>query len=425
MNKKEIVAMLLAGGQGSRLGILTKKMAKPSVAFGGKYKIIDFTLSNCINSGIDTVGVLTQYQPLKLNTHIGIGIPWDLDKNFGGVTVLPPFISTEDNAWYSGTANAVYQNIPFIDYYNPEHVLILSGDHIYKMDYEMMLNYHKDRNADATIAVFEVPIEEAFQFGIMNTDENNKIIEFEEKPENPKNNLASMGIYIFRWSALKEALIEMEKELDDSDFGKHIIPRLLDNEKVCEAYTFDGYWKDVGTLEAYWKANMELIELVPEFNLYEPYWKIYTKNASQPPQFFGNDSFVETCIIGDGSEINGQVINSVIGANVIVGKGTVIKNSIIMSDTHIKGNCTIDRCIVSEKVEIGENVLMGVGEDAINEEFPKVYNSGLTVVGENSVIPDGIRIGKNCSLYGVLSLENFVNKELESGKNLVIEEAAE
>ncbi len=422
MQKKEIVAMLLAGGQGSRLGILTKNIAKPAVAFGGKYKIIDFPLSNCINSGIDTVGVLTQYQPLKLNRHIGIGIPWDLDRSFGGVTILPPFVSSDSGAWYSGTANAVYQNIPFIDYYNPEYVLILAGDHIYKMDYEMMLNFHKKRGADASIAVLKVPLDEASRFGIMNTDDDFKIIEFEEKPKSPKNDLASMGIYIFNWKALKQALLDSEKLHDDSDFGKHIIPYMLGRGDHLYAYEFDGFWKDVGTLEAYWQANMELINIVPEFNLYEPYWKIYTKNAIQPPQFIGAQANLETCILGDGTEIYGEVYNSVIGSNVMVGKGCLIKNSIIMSDTTIDENCYIDRSIIAEECTIGRGVKLGYGEYGINEELPNIYESGLTVVGEKTTIPDEVTIGKNCSLQGKLNTSHFENNLLSSGRNLIVEE---
>jgi len=324
--------MLLAGGQGSRLGILTSHVAKPAVSFGGKYRIIDFTLSNCINSGIDTVGVLTQYQPLLLNQHIGIGIPWDLDKNFGGVTILPPYVSKDNNAWYTGTANAVYQNIPYIDYYNPEYVLILSGDHIYKMDYEMMLNYHKKKKADVTIAVYRVPIEEAHRFGLIKTEEDGKIFDFEEKPQNPTSDLASMGIYIFEWKAFRQALILAEETHEDSDFGKHILPHMLNKNYNLYAYEFDGFWKDVGTLEAYWEANMQLIDLVPEFNLYESYWKIYTKNAVQPPQFIAKGAGVEMCILGEGAEIYGQVYNSVIGSNVIIKKDAVIRDSIIMND---------------------------------------------------------------------------------------------
>lgn len=421
VQKKEIVAMLLAGGQGSRLGILTKHVAKPAVAFGGKYKIIDFPLSNCINSGIDTVGVLTQYQPLKLNRHIGIGIPWDLDRSYGGVTILPPYVSDASGAWYSGTANAVFQNLPFIDYYDPEYVLILSGDHIYKMDYEMMLNFHKKRNADATIAVLKVPLDEAHRFGIMNTSDDFRIIEFEEKPKNPKSDLASMGIYIFNWKVLKKALLNSEKLHDDSDFGKHIIPYMLNRGDNFYAYEFDGFWKDVGTLEAYWQANMELINIVPEFNLYEPYWKIYTKNAIQPPQFIGSEANLETCILGDGTEIYGEVYNSVIGSNVMIGRGTLVKNSIIMSDTTIDEGCYIDRTIIAEECTIGKGVKLGFGDYAINQELPNIYESGLTVVGEKTTIPDDVVVGKNCSLYGKLNENHFEDNRLESGKNLIVE----
>ena len=282
MIKKEMIAMLLAGGQGSRLGVLTSKVAKPAVAFGGKYRIIDFPLSNCINSGVDTVGVLTQYQPLRLNTHIGIGIPWDLDRNIGGVTVLPPYEKSSNSEWYTGTANAIYQNLEYMESYNPEYVLILSGDHIYKMDYEVMLDFHKANNAEVTIAVMPVPIEEASRFGIMIADENHRITEFEEKPEHPRSNLASMGIYIFNWKTLKEALIAMADQ-PALDFGKHVIPYCHEKGAPLYAYEFTGYWKDVGTLSSYWEANMELIDSVPEFNLYEEYWKIYTKSEIQPP----------------------------------------------------------------------------------------------------------------------------------------------
>ena len=282
MRKKEMIAMLLAGGQGSRLGVLTRKVAKPAVAYGGRYRIIDFPLSNCINSGVDTVGVLTQYQPLRLNQHIGIGIPWDLDKKNGGVTILAPHVKTGDSGeWFNGTANAIYQNIDFIDSNNPEYVLILSGDHIYKMDYSKMLAFHKTHNAAATIAVMEVPMEEANRFGIMNTEDGDKIYEFEEKPESPKSNLASMGIYIFTWDRLRDALIEDNSIHPDSDFGKHIIPKMLDEGQPMYAWRFDGYWKDVGTIQSYWESNMDLIRTLPEFNLYEDFWKIYTNSDHQ------------------------------------------------------------------------------------------------------------------------------------------------
>ena len=306
MIKKEMIAMLLAGGQGSRLGVLTAKVAKPAVAFGGKYRIIDFPLSNCINSGIDTVGVLTQYQPLKLNTHIGIGIPWDLDRNIGGVTVLPPYEKSRNSEWYTGTANAIYQNLTYMDSYNPDYVLILSGDHIYKMDYEVMLDYHKANNADVTIAAMPVPMEEAHRFGILVTDNKNQITEFEEKPEKPSSNLASMGIYIFNWKVLKEALITLSEE-PGCDFGKHVIPYCHQGGKRIFAYEFNGYWKDVGTLTSYWEANMELIDIIPVFNLYEEYWKIYTKSDILPPQYISAESTIERSIIGEGTTIYGSV----------------------------------------------------------------------------------------------------------------------
>jgi len=424
MHKKEMIAMLLAGGQGSRLGILTNQVAKPAVSFGGKYKIIDFTLSNCINSGIDTVGVLTQYQPLKLNRHIGIGIPWDLDKNFGGVTVLSPYVSRDNETWYSGTANAIYQNIPFIDYYEPEYVMILSGDHIYKMDYEMMLNSHKRKEADVSIAVFKVPIDEAHRFGIMNTDEDNWIVEFEEKPEEPKNDLASMGIYIFNWKILKEALISAEENHDNADFGKHIIPICLQKQYKILAYEFDGFWRDVGTLESYWQTNMELISLVPDFNLYEAYWKIYTKNEIQPPQYIAKDAVVEITILGEGTEIYGEVYNSVIGSNVVIEKGCRIYDSIIMSGAVIGEGTTITKSVVSENAVIGTNVTIGEGENRINEQYPQIYNSGISVIGERTVIPNNVWIGKNCAVMGDLKSEHFINNRLESGRN-IIEEVGE
>ncbi|PKM69197.1 MAG: glucose-1-phosphate adenylyltransferase [Firmicutes bacterium HGW-Firmicutes-2] len=425
MRKKEIVAMLLAGGQGSRLGILTSHVAKPAVSFGGKYRIIDFTLSNCINSGIDTVGVLTQYQPLLLNQHIGIGIPWDLDKNFGGVTILPPYVSKDNNAWYTGTANAVYQNIPYIDYYNPEYVLILSGDHIYKMDYEMMLNYHKKKKADVTIAVYKVPMEEAHRFGLMKTEEDGKIIDFEEKPQNPTSDLASMGIYIFEWKAFRQALILSEEIHEDSDFGKHILPYMLNKNYNLYAYEFDGFWKDVGTLEAYWEANMQLIDLVPEFNLYESYWKIYTKNAIQPPQFIASGASVEMCILGEGAEIHGHVYNSVIGSNVIIEKDAVIRDSIIMNNAVVGEGVQVFKSIIAEEALIGAQTKIGVGEDVINEEQPHIYYSGISVIGEKTIIPPNIEIGKNCAIDGPVTHASFVDNKLASGKNLISEEGAD
>ena len=410
--------MLLAGGQGSRLGVLTAKVAKPAVAFGGKYRIIDFPLSNCINSGIDTVGVLTQYQPLRLNTHIGIGIPWDLDRNSGGVTVLPPYEKSDNSEWYSGTANAIFQNMNYMEQYHPEYVLILSGDHIYKMDYEVMLDFHKANNAEVTIAVMPVPIEEASRFGIMIADENHRITEFEEKPEHPRSNLASMGIYIFNWKTLKEALIAMADQ-PALDFGKHVIPYCHEKGAPLYAYEFTGYWKDVGTLSSYWEANMELIDIVPEFNLYEEYWKIYTKSEIQPPDYIAGDSVVERSIIGEGSDIYGEVYNSVIGCGVTIGKGTVIRDSIIMNQTQIGEGCEINKAIIAENVVVGNQVRLGVGEETENDTAPHIYNHGLVTIGEKSVIPDGISVGKNSVISGVTAAADYEDSQLASGKTLI------
>ena len=414
MIKKEMIAMLLAGGQGSRLGVLTSKMAKPAVAFGGKYRIIDFPLSNCINSGIDTVGVLTQYQPLRLNTHIGIGIPWDLDRNVGGVTVLPPYEKSTNSEWYTGTANAIYQNLEYMEQYNPDYVLILSGDHIYKMDYKIMLDYHKANNADITIAAMPVPIEEAKRFGIVVTDDDNRITEFEEKPEYPKSNLASMGIYIFSWKVLKNALIAL-KDQNECDFGKHVIPYCFENNKRLFAYEYNGYWKDVGTLNSYWEANMELIDIIPVFNLYEEFWKIYTRTDAIPPQYISSDAFIEKSIIGDGSEIYGKVYNSVIGSGVVIEEGAVVRDSIIMQDTVIGKNTSVEKAIIAEEVVIGDNVEIGVGEEAENVLKPKIYNSGLVTIGECTVIPDGVKIGKNTAVSGETKPEDYPNGELVGG----------
>ena len=418
MYKKEMIAMLLAGGQGSRLGVLTSKVAKPAVAFGGKYRIIDFPLSNCINSGVDTVGVLTQYQPLRLNAHIGIGIPWDLDRNVGGVTVLPPYEKSKGSDWYTGTANAIYQNLEYMESYNPEYVLILSGDHIYKMDYEVMLEYHKANNADVTIAAMSVPMEEASRFGILITDDNNKITEFEEKPANPRSNLASMGIYIFNWKSLKEALLKLQ-DVPGCDFGKHVIPYCHEKGERIFAYEFNGYWKDVGTLGSYWEANMELIDISPEFNLYEEYWKIYTKTDRIPPMYVDADAKVVKSIIGEGTEIYGEVTNSVIGEGVTIEKGAVVKDSIIMQDTVIGAGAVVEKAIVAEDVKIGANAHLGVGEYAASKFDPKVYQFDLVTVGEHSVIPEGVKVGKNTAISGVTEPCDYPDGQLESGGYIV------
>ncbi len=421
MLKNEMVAMLLAGGQGSRLGVLSHTKAKPGIYFGGRYRIIDFPLSNCINSGVDTVGVLTQYRPLSLIKHIGIGIPWDLDRNNGGVTILSPQQKQGENgSWYSGTANAIYQNIEYLNEYDPEYVLILSGDHIYKMDYSKMLEEHKSKNADVTIAVLEVTYEEATRFGIMNTKgDDDEIYEFEEKPENPKSNLASMGIYIFSWKKLKEALIDDNKIHDDSDFGKHIIPYMLNNGDKLYAHRFKGYWKDVGTIESYWQANMELIKTVPDFNLYEAFWKIYTKSESLVPQHTSSTGEAQNALIADGCQIHGSVLNSVLGPKVIVEEGAVIKDSIIMGSCIISKNANINRCIVDEGSVISENVTIGVGENIANEEKPNIYNTGITVIGEYSTVPANVTIGKNCVIMGETFNCEYSDNKLESGKTIM------
>lgn len=370
MSNKEIVAMILAGGQGTRLGVLTKKIAKPAVPFGGKYRIIDFTLSNCANSGIDTVGVLTQYQPQILNSHIGIGSPWDLDRRNGGVSLLAPFMHEGGGDWYKGTANAIYQNISYIDYHDPEYVLILSGDHIYKMDYSKMLEYHKEKQADATIAVLEVPLKEASRFGIMNADENNIIYEFEEKPKKPKSNLASMGIYIFNWKTLKKFLKEDEADENSSnDFGKNIIPNMLNKDKKLVVYPFKGYWKDVGTVESLWEAHMDLLSDDNELNIHDNNWKIYTVNPVRPAQYIGPNSNISNAIVVEGCVVFGDVKDSVLFHGVHIGKNTKIIDSVIFPNTKIEDNVTIERAII--------------GSDAIIRGGCVIGNSSkITLIGE-------------------------------------------
>lgn len=418
MIKKEMIAMLLAGGQGSRLGVLTSKVAKPAVAFGGKYRIIDFPLSNCINSGIDTVGVMTQYQPLRLNTHIGIGVPWDLDRNRGGVTILSPYEKSQNSDWFTGTANAIYQNISYIDTFNPDYVLILGGDHIYKMDYEVMLDYHKSNKADITMAAMPVPIEEASRFGVLITDETGRITDFQEKPKVPKSNLASMGIYIFTWSVLREALLT-NASTPNLDFGMHVIPYCHKRGDRVFCYEYNGYWKDVGTLGSYWESNMELIDIVPVFNLYEDYWKIYTKSDAMPPQYIDADAHVERCIIGEGADIYGKVYNSVISPGVVIEEGAVVRDSIIMANTVIKANAKITKAIIAEDVVVGANTELGVGEYAESKYNKKVYAFDLVTIGEDSVIPDGVKIGKNTAISGVTTAEDYPDGLLESGGYII------
>lgn len=357
--KKQCVAMLLAGGQGSRLSALTRDKAKPAVSFGGKYRIIDFPLSNCTNSGIDTVGVLTQYLPLVLHTYIGIGNAWDLDRISGGVTVLPPYSETAGLRWYKGTANAIYQNINYLKQYNPEYVLILSGDHIYKMDYSKMLDYHIDKEADVSISVIEVPWEEASRFGIMNTNVDLDIIEFEEKPKDPKSNLASMGIYIFKWPVLKTFLEMDDKNPESSnDFGKDIIPLLLEEKKKVVAYPFKGYWKDVGTVGSLWEANMDLLKEETDLDLYDRNWRVYSVNPNHPPQYIAPTAHIEESLINEGCIIEGTIKHSVLFQGVTVEEGSVIHDSVIMPDARVGKNAVIERAIIAPGMKVEDNAVI-------------------------------------------------------------------
>jgi glucose-1-phosphate adenylyltransferase len=372
MRNKECVAMLLAGGEGKRLGVLTSKLAKPAVHFGGKYRIIDFTLSNCTNSGIDTVGVLTQYQPLVLNSYIGIGSSWDLDRKYGGVTVLPPFMEQKGGDWYKGTANAIYRNIGFIENYDPEYVLVISGDHIYKMDYDKMLNFHKEKKADATIAVIEVKWEETHRFGILTVDDKQEIKEFNEKPKDAKSNLASMGVYIFSWKALREYLTRDEENPDSSkDFGKDVIPLMLQDQARLFAYPFEGYWKDVGTIESLWEANMDLLDQNNGLNLNDKKWRVYSVNPDQPAQYIAPNAIVKSSLVNEGCAVFGEVEHSVLFYGVQVGEGSVIKDSVIMPNVKIGNNVTIVKSIIGESTVVedgatvggnGETVLIGSNE---------------------------------------------------------------
>ena len=391
--KKECVAMLLAGGQGSRLYALTNNIAKPAVPFGAKYRIIDFPLSNCVNSGIDTVGVLTQYQPLVLNEYIGNGQPWDLDRNFGGVHVLSPYQKKAKSAWYEGTANAIYQNLNFIKMYNPDYVLILSGDHIYKMDYEKMLKAHTDNGADCTIAAIEVPLKEASRFGILNTKENGEIYEFEEKPKQPKSTLASMGIYIFTAEKLYKYLEEDDDDPNSSkDFGKDILPKMLAAGEKMYAYIFTGYWKDVGTINSLWEANMDLLGENPAFDVSDPTWKIHSRNPLAPPEYLGEKASVKNSMIALGCEIYGQVENSVLSSNTVIEEGAVVKDSVIMSGTVVKSGANIQYSIIDESVTIGRNAT--VGAEKATAKGITVLGRGISV-GAGAHIPDSAIIDKN------------------------------
>ena len=390
--KKECVAMLLAGGQGSRLYALTQKTAKPSVSYGGKYRIIDFPLSNCINSGIDTVGVLTQYQPLRLNEYIGNGLPWDLDRTFGGVKILPPYQGQGGADWYKGTANAIWQNMEFINRYDPEYVIILSGDHIYKMDYAKMLAYHKKKGADCTIAVFEVPLEEASRFGIMSANEDGSIYKFSEKPKNPDSTKASMGIYIFNKDKLESYLREDSKDPESvNDFGKNIIPAMLANQEKMFAYPFEGYWKDVGTISSLWEANMDLLGDRPVLSLSDETWRIYSRHGAAAPQFVGAEASITNSSITAGCEILGEVRNSILGPGVKVGKGSVVVDSVIMADVTIEDGATVRYAILDENVTVGKNATVGESRDTASDVA--VIGADVTVPA-GSVVPAGAMISE-------------------------------
>lgn len=384
--KKKCVAMLLAGGQGSRLYALTRDMAKPAVPYGGKYRIIDFPLSNCTNSGIDTVGVLTQYQPLVLNEYIGNGQPWDLDKMNGGVHVLPPYQTARGASWYEGTANAIYQNMSFIERYDPDYVIVLGGDHIYKMDYSKMIDFHIENNADSTIAVLNVSLEEASRFGIMTCNDNGRVIDFTEKPKEPKSTLASMGIYVFTWQKLKKYLIENENANTGSkDFGKDIIPSMLANNERLFAYAFEGYWKDVGTLDSLWEANMDLINPNVPLDLYDPKWKIYSRNNNMPPQYIGDNANIENSMIAEGSTINGTVDFSVIFSGVTIEEGATVKYSIVMPGSVIKSGSVVEYAIIGEDCTIENNAKIGLSPETVENRD----DWGIAVVGHNVTVSSG------------------------------------
>jgi len=399
--------MLLAGGQGSRLYSLTKNLAKPAVPFGGKYRIIDFPLSNCVNSGIDTVGVLTQYQPLVLNEYIGSGQPWDLDRQEGGVFVLPPYQKSSGSDWYTGTANAIYQNLPFIERYDPEYVLILSGDHIYKMDYEKMLKFHKEKEADCTIAVLQVPMEEASRFGIMNAQEDGKIYEFEEKPAHPKSNLASMGIYIFTWKKLREYLEQDAKTPGSAnDFGKNIIPSMLAANEQMYAYAFDGYWKDVGTIDSLWEANMDLLDPKVPLSLYDPDWKIYARNPALPPHYIAPGAHVQNSMVTEGCVIEGTVDFSVVFAGVTIEEGAVVRDSIIMPGSVIQKGAVVDYAIVAEQTIIGENAVVGARPEGMED----ISGWGVTVIGSGVAIGAGVHIAPKAMVETDIAAEEVLVK---------------
>jgi glucose-1-phosphate adenylyltransferase len=387
--------MILAGGQGSRLSVLTETVAKPAVHFGGKYRLIDFSLSNCSNSGIDTVGVLTQYQPLELHSYIGIGSSWDLDRNDGGVFMLPPFVCTKGGEWYAGTANAIHQNAGFIDQYSPQYVLVLSGDHIYKMDYSLMLKFHKEARADATIAVIEVPTKEACRFGIVNTDQDGRIVEFEEKPRKPKSNLASMGVYAFTWDVLKYYLQQDNRERNsDHDFGKDVLPAMLQDGLKMMSYGFDGYWKDVGTIESLWEANMDLLRDVPGLDLYDDGWRILSVNPASPPQFVAPSGKVRRSLVSVGCLIFGEVENSVLFAGVEIAPGAIVKDSVVMPGAKLGAGAYVEKAIIGPKAIVEENCQIGADTAQLGSSIRISVVGPLATIPANTAVPAGAIIGR-------------------------------
>lgn len=396
MQNKDCIALILAGGQGSRLGVLTKKVAKPAVNFGGKYRIIDFPLSNCTNSNIDTVGVLTQYQPLELNSYIGSGQPWDLDRSFGGVYLLPPYMKSESGTWYKGTANAIFQNMNFIQMFNPRNVLILSGDHIYKMNYAKMLEAHNKSDADVTISCIRVPWDQANRFGIMETDRNLRIKNFFEKPENPISNMASMGVYIFKWEILKDYLVKDEQdEKSSNDFGKNIIPKMLKDGRRMYAYKFKGYWKDVGTIYSLWEANMELLHKKPAMNLFDKGWRIYSKNAIQPPHYTAKGAVIKDSMVTEGSVIYGKVKNSIISSGVRIGKNSTVEDSVLFPGVVIEDECIVKKAIIGERSVVMEGSQIGVDDKILGQTPSKMCSDGIVLIGTDLIIESGTKIAKN------------------------------
>ncbi|HZK29121.1 MAG TPA: glucose-1-phosphate adenylyltransferase [Clostridia bacterium] len=397
MARQKIIAMILAGGQGSRLGVLTDYIAKPGVPFGSRYRIIDFPLSNCTNSGIEAVGVLTQYQPLELNSYIGNGHSWDLDRNNGGTFILPPYLSQEGKEWYKGTANAIYQNIPFIDGFSPDYVLILSGDHIYKMDYEKMVESHVRHDAEATIAVIEVPWSEAPRFGIMNTDQDQRVVEFEEKPVNPKNNLASMGVYCFSWDFLRKALIEDENDPNSrNDFGGDVIPEMIAAGHRVYTYHFDGYWKDVGTVASLWESNMDLLAKPDQINLRDKTWPVYSKNPQRPSHYFGPNSVVKNVAVTDGSEIYGEVHNSIVAYSVVVEEGAIVRDSLLMPGSYVSSGAVLTRCIVGMNTVIESDVRATPDAEGATDIFLNALcQDDITVFAPSLIIRSGTVIAGN------------------------------